>query len=71
MRSARKHIGWYVQGLPGAAPFRARMNTLEDAPAQLDAVAGYFEELGATHPRLPLAPAGLDDGAHDPERLAA
>ena len=71
VRSARKHIGWYVQGLPGAAPFRARMNTLEDAPAQLDAVASYFEELGATHPRLPLAPAGLDDGAHERERLAA
>ena len=71
VRSARKHIGWYVQGLPGAALFRARMNTLEDAPAQLAAVAGYFEELGAAHARLPLAPAGPDDGAQDPERLAA
>ncbi|HET7863500.1 MAG TPA: tRNA dihydrouridine synthase DusB [Burkholderiaceae bacterium] len=71
VRSARKHIGWYVQGLPGAAPFRARMNTLEDAPAQLAAVSGYFEELGATHPRLPLAPAGQDDGAHEREQLAA
>jgi tRNA-dihydrouridine synthase B len=71
VRSARKHIGWYVQGLPGAALFRARMNTLEDAPAQLAAVAGYFEELGAVHARLPLAPAGADDGAQDPERLAA
>ncbi len=26
VRSARKHIGWYVQALPGGAAFRSRMN---------------------------------------------
>jgi tRNA-dihydrouridine synthase B len=31
VRMARKHIGWYVRGLPGAAAFRALVNRIEDA----------------------------------------
>ena len=31
IRMARKHLGWYVRGLPGAAAFRALVNRLEDA----------------------------------------
>jgi tRNA-dihydrouridine synthase B len=27
VRSARKHIGWYVRELPGGEAFRSRMNT--------------------------------------------
>jgi len=54
VRSARKHIGWYVKGLPGAAEFRERMNTIEDGTAQLAAVAGYFDSLAAAHDRLPV-----------------
>jgi len=56
VRSARKHIGWYVKALPGAAEFRVRMNAIEDGAAQLRAVAGFFDELGATMDRMP-APA--------------
>jgi tRNA-dihydrouridine synthase B len=68
VRTARKHIGWYVQGLPGAALFRARMNTLEDAAAQLDAVARYFDELGAVHALLPVGAGGAaGDGAAEQE----
>ncbi len=55
VRSARKHIGWYVRALPGGEPFRARMNELDDAQAQLRAVADFFDELGTHMDRLPVA----------------
>ena len=60
VRSARKHIGWYVRQLPGAADFRARMNTIEDGAAQLAAVADYLDELAAAGDRMP-APRAQDD----------
>jgi tRNA-dihydrouridine synthase B len=53
VRSARKHIGWYVHRLPGAADFRARMNTIEDCAAQLDAVSEYFDGLAQQGDRMP------------------
>jgi tRNA-dihydrouridine synthase B len=55
VRTARKHIGWYVKTLPGGEPFRARMNALEDSQAQLDAVTYFFDELGAAMDRMPSA----------------
>jgi tRNA-dihydrouridine synthase B len=55
VRSARKHIGWAVKALPGGEAFRAAMNTLESADAQLRAVASFFDELAMLHPRLPAA----------------
>ena len=60
VRSARKHIGWYVKALPGGAAFRARMNSIEDGAEQLRAVAAFFDELGGSADRMPAAaaPAG-------------
>jgi len=52
VRSARKHIGWYVRALPGAEAFRARMNRLEDCRSQWQAVADYFDELAVHMDRL-------------------
>jgi tRNA-dihydrouridine synthase B len=69
VRSARKHIGWYVKSLPGGAAFRARMNELDDAQAQLKAVADFFEELGASMDRLPMA-ADLMDKEEEMELAA-
>jgi tRNA-dihydrouridine synthase B len=46
VRTARKHIGWYVKTLPGGEAFRARMNLLEDCQAQLQAVGGFFDAQG-------------------------
>ncbi len=60
MRSARKHIGWYVRSLPGGEDFRERMNALESTEAQLEAVAGYFDALAEKMDRLP---------AHRPEAV--
>ncbi len=53
VRSARKHIGWFVRGLPGGEAFRGRMLTLEDSQAQWQALADFFDELGAASDRLP------------------
>ncbi|WP_255360913.1 tRNA dihydrouridine synthase DusB [Duganella sp. Leaf61] len=43
VRTARKHIGWYVRDLPGGEAFRQRMNLLECTEAQLEAVDQFFE----------------------------
>ena len=53
VRSARKHIGWAVRGLPGGEVFRAEMNRIADCAAQLRAVETFFERLADAHDRLP------------------
>ncbi len=53
VRSARKHIAWYVRALPGGEVLRQRINTLDDCSAQWQAVADYLEALGAQMERLP------------------
>jgi len=60
VRTARKHIGWYVRTLPGGEAFRGRMNALEDCRAQLDAVTGFFDALGERMDRIPAASQGHD-----------
>ena len=54
VRTARKHIGWYVKKMPGGEAFRARMNLLEDSGAQLAAVGDYFDALGEGSDRLEM-----------------
>ena len=70
VRTARKHIGWYVRALPGGEAFRARMNRLENCQAQSAAVADFFDELGAGSDRLPrgLARAPTDLGEEQEQR---
>ena len=53
VRSARKHIAWYILGLPGANAFRVAMNRLEDCAAQQHAVDGYLDQLAQLGDRLP------------------
>jgi len=53
VRSARKHIGWYVRSLPGGEAFREQMNTLESSEQQLAAVAHYMDGLAQHMDRLP------------------
>ena len=53
VRSARKHIGWAVRGLPGGEAFRAEMNTIDDCRAQLEALGDWFDALAEASPRLP------------------
>jgi len=61
VRTARKHIGWYVKTLAGGEAFRARMNLLEDCEAQLQAVGDFFDRLGEQMDRIPAAPTTHND----------
>jgi tRNA-dihydrouridine synthase B len=55
VRSARKHIAWYVKGLPGAEAFRQHMNTLDTAEGQTQALTHYLTTLAELSDRWPSA----------------
>jgi tRNA-dihydrouridine synthase B len=57
VRVARKHIGWYLAGLPGGADFRNVMNSIEEPATQIAALDRFF--------------AGLIDGEVAVARFAA
>lgn len=61
VRSARKHIGWAVRALPGGEAFRAAMNTLDTAAAQVAAVGSFFDDLAERHALLPSTAAANDE----------
>ena len=54
VRTARKHIGWYVNALPGGEAFRGEMNGIEDCALQLSAVGDYFDALADAMVRIPV-----------------
>ncbi len=53
VRTARKHIGWYVKSLPGGADFRSHMNLIDDCTQQTTAVADFFDHLNQRMDRMP------------------
>jgi tRNA-dihydrouridine synthase B len=55
VRTARKHIGWYVRDLLGGEEFRQRMNRLETCDEQLAAVRQFFDLQMAFGERLQYA----------------
>jgi tRNA-dihydrouridine synthase B len=55
MRTARKHIGWYVHNLVGGETFRQQMNKLESCELQLNAVKDFFNN--QPNERLQYCPA--------------
>jgi tRNA-dihydrouridine synthase B len=63
VRTARKHIGWYVQDLPGGEEFRQRMNLLESTFDQLAAVDDFFKSQQRYGERLQYRPAQSDEVA--------
>lgn len=62
VRSARKHIAWYVRSLPGGEALRQQINTVDDCTAQAQTVADYLDALGQQMEYLP---------EYLPKRLAA
>ncbi|WP_344761673.1 tRNA dihydrouridine synthase DusB [Actimicrobium antarcticum] len=56
VRTARKHIGWYVRDLAGGEEFRQRMNLLDDCEQQLAAVNDFFESQIRFGERLQYVP---------------
>jgi tRNA-dihydrouridine synthase B len=63
VRTARKHIGWYVQDLEGGEAFRKQMNLLESTAEQLAAVDGFFRSQLRHGERLQYRPARAADEA--------
>ncbi|HEX2545791.1 MAG TPA: tRNA dihydrouridine synthase DusB [Ramlibacter sp.] len=59
VRSARKHIGWYVRALADGEAFRTEMNAIEDSAGQLAAVRRFFDTLGERMDRMPVAIEGM------------
>ncbi|BEU97743.1 tRNA dihydrouridine synthase DusB [Acidovorax sp. DW039] len=55
VRSARKHIAWYLRALPGGEAFRQHINTIEDSATQWQAVADFLDALGTQMDRMPAA----------------
>ena len=55
VRTARKHIAWYVQGLAGATEFRQHLNAIEDCHKQSLAVADFLDVIGQQADRLTYA----------------
>ncbi len=69
VRTARKHIGWYVKALPGGNDFRTRMNGIEDCQQQSRAVSAFFDAINAQMDRLPgiNTPAPADNNQNEME----
>jgi len=61
VRTARKHIGWYVRELDGGEEFRRRMNLLESTSDQLAAVDAFFDSQQRLGDRLQYRPAPGQD----------
>ena len=55
VRSARKHIGWTLRGLPGGEAFRAAMNTIDSCAEQVRAVGAWFDALADARALMPAA----------------
>ena len=65
VRTARKHIGWYVRSLPGGETFRDNMNVLETCESQHAAVTLFFDELADRYERLPQSCAHVQNQEAD------
>ena len=63
VRTARKHIGWYVEDLPGGEAFRQRMNLMESTTEQLSAVDEFLKSQHEHGDRLQYRPAQNGDVA--------
>jgi tRNA-dihydrouridine synthase B len=71
VRSARKHIGWYVRALPGGEALRQQINAIDNPQSQRDAVAAYFDALAAQMDRLPEQAPALAQHHEDTEEQDA
>ena len=48
VREIRKHVGWYVKGLPGATRLRRQVNEIGDAERMKEAIRGMLPGPGRT-----------------------
>ena len=59
VRTARKHIGWYLEGLPDADSFRDRMNLIDNTRDQWRAVSEWFSHYRTTATAIRRRPFNL------------
>ena len=45
VREMRKHIGWYIKGIRGAARLRTAINAQSDALSALKMIDGFFDSI--------------------------
>lgn len=50
VRSARKHIGWYLADIPGAQDFLPRINSIDNTRDQVSAIALWFDQHAQDEP---------------------
>ena len=66
VRSARKHIGWYLEGLPDSEALLMHINTIESTQDQIHALAQWFDR----QPADALVPGDLQNAASDVVKAA-
>lgn len=59
VRMARKHLGWYARGLPGAALFRGSVNRIEDPNEVEQQLCAFLDPLIASGATRTAEPAEL------------
>ena len=62
VRTARKHLGWYMEPLLGGGDFRRAMCAASTTAMQFAVVTGYFDALAKRHERLPYRGAAACEG---------
>ncbi len=55
VRTARKHIGWYLEGLPGAEQVRQQINRSETTKDQVHALQTWFDQFSTNETIAPHA----------------
>ena len=60
VRIARKHLGWYTEGLPGSLEFRAEANAATTVIAQTEAVRRFFARLADVGEWMPRQNGAVD-----------
>ncbi|NLY63581.1 MAG: tRNA dihydrouridine synthase DusB [Alcaligenaceae bacterium] len=55
VRSARKHIAWYINNLPGASSFCDQMNRIDNSHDQHKAVEQWFDQLVSRYEPLTVS----------------
>lgn len=55
VRTARKHIGWYLAALPEGEAARRELNGIDSAAGQYDRLAAFLQQCGEQHSHWPCA----------------
>ena len=52
VRTARKHIGWYLSDMPDSRHWLDQINRIENCADQLEAITHWFQECELDQPYL-------------------